>query len=207
MLALAGLRWLVRRVTDDRADAAVDEVTKKLPAPVAGAVRKLPADVTRTGGRVLLAGKAAKSGVAVTGRAGATAGDAAAQGTRIAATGAAAGARLAARATRRGNDLQRRSRDGIADARADWERATDLEWRRHRADLARGDGDETAATEAWLDVRTSPDDAWTPPATPEPVDAGRRRHVPELPEPPVNRVQRTYQRPRKAWDRTRRPSS
>ncbi len=201
MLASAGLRWLVRRFTDDRAEQAAREAATQLPGPVSGAVDKLPPEVVRAGGRAILAGRAARVAAQGSGR---LTSSVAANG-RVVGSGAHRGARLAARGAVRGRDLGRAARDGADGLRSDWERVTDLEWRRHRADLARGDGDEAAATEAFLDVRTAPSDGWEPPARPAPIPAGRRRHVPELPPVPVARVQRTYQRPTKAWDRVRRP--
>ena len=201
MLASAGLRWVVHRFTDDRAEQAAREAATRLPGPVGGVVERLPPDVVRAGGRAILAGRAARTAAQGSSRVTSTV----ASNGRVVGTGVTRGARVAARGAATGRDLTRAARTGASDLRSDWERATDLEWRRHRADLARGEGDETAATEAFLDVRTSPDDAWEPPARPEPVPSGRRRHVPQLPPAPVARVQRSYQRPTKAWDRVRRP--
>lgn len=201
MLASAGLRWIVRRFTDDRAEQAAREAATQLPGPIGGAVDRLPPDVVRAGGRAILAGRAARTAAQGSSRVTSTV----ASNGKVVGTGVTRGARLAARRAGKGRDLVGAARGGVSDLRSDWERATDLEWRRHRADLARGEGDETAATDAFLDVRTSPRDAWEPPARPEPIASGRRRHVPELPPTPVGRVQRTYQRPTKAWDRVRRP--
>ncbi len=179
-----------------RAERAVDDATNRLEETLPPSLRRvndlLPGDVLRTGGALVASGKAARS---------------AAQLSRTSARVAGKAAYRTTSTVVEGQRLVRRSRDRVeATVRGvgeDWRHAAESETRRMRSEYLRAVEGEAAATDALLDHRgdrrlTAGHDGPLP-STPDPVPAGRRRSRKSLPEPPVNRVQRTYRPPRNRW--------
>lgn len=186
-------RVVLKRGASDRVDRAATELGDRLPPTVRAAVETLPGDPLRVGGTAVVAGRSARQAAA-----------GAAEVSRVAGAGrrrvvdgvtVVSGAIDARpRPVRAGRMLSDRFGQEVAD---ESERAE----RRLRSRLLRHLGDDTAADDALLDLRPGPaDEPWNPPETPPPVQTGRLRRRRPV-EPPVDRVQRTYQRPRRPWDR------
>ena len=204
------VRFLARRTTSRRVEAAVDQashdIAERLPRPVARAVDAVPVDLTRTAGSAVVAGQAARR--------------AAATSRRIGRASASGGRRVAGAV-----DRVRTIRTDLYDETE--RRRLELQDRYLRAT----EGPE-AADEAWLEVRTRADavtDTGTEsvarsgpggrsgnrhradgprshpedplPALDEPVRAGRWRADRRSPRPLVGRVQRSYRRAPRRWDR------
>jgi hypothetical protein len=182
----AGVKYVARRGVGKSVDEAAARIEERLPATVVKAANVLPGDLIKAGGAAAVSARAAQ------------------RGARVAKTGGV----VAARVTRAGVSL--RSRPGVADrirsAREAVSDQADLDARDLRSDVQRylvgGQAGERAATEALLDLRSPRSDDPLP-TVPEPIRRGRHRFVRALPGPEVARVQRTYRRPQKPWDRRR----
>lgn len=183
----AGVRYLARRGVGRSVDDAAAEIEDRLPAPVVRAANALPGDIVKAGGAAVVSARAARrsAGVAKTG------GEAAAKVTRagVQLSGQVASLRPRAAVT----DRLRSAREAVADQ-------ADIEQRELRADFLRYQGDERGATDALLDARRRPDRGPIP-EVPNPIEPGRRRFRGSRATPEVARVQRSYRRPTKPWDR------
>lgn len=186
-------RVVLKRGASDRVDRAATELGDRLPPTVRAAVETLPGDPLRVGGTAVVAGRSARQAAA-----------GAAEVSRVAGAGrrrVAEGVGMVSdaiearpRPVRSGRLLSDRFGQEVAE---ESERAR----RRLRSRMLRHLGDDTGADDALLDLRPGPaDDPWVPPDPPPPVRSGRFRRRRQV-EPPVARVQRTYHRPRRPWDR------
>ncbi len=180
------LGWIARTLArvglktklDRSIDTATAELENRLPAPVVKAAEKLPGDLVRSGGAAIVATQRSK--------------DAASQVRRFAGT--------TKRSTQRVTTARRDLRDRVASAANEVRYESESARRRLKSDVLRETEGEAAALDALLDLRESDEDVPLPEVPPA-VRRGRRRFRPALPEAPVNRVQRTYRRPTKPWDR------
>lgn len=167
------LRTLTRRTRARSIDDATEELAQRLPDPVVRAIDAAPGDLLRVGGGAMAAGRAART-----------------VGER---------SRRVGSATRR---IGRRWSDPAGTARRireQWRHEAELSERELWAEYHRAQGDHAAADDALLDRRHRLHDAPLPPL-PEPVRPGRPR-VGRRSATVVNRVQRTYRRAPKPWDR------
>ncbi len=160
----------------DKATAVIEE---RLPAPVAKAVQKLPGDLARAGGAVVVAGHAAQSASASVRSAGES------------------GRRISQKV--RGRSGQAKISDRVHQLRDEIAIESDDARRRIHSDMLRETEGEGAALDALLDLR--PTEIRPLPEIPAEIASGRRRHRQALPTPPVNRMSRTYRKKTKAWDR------
>ena len=184
----AGVRFVARRGVGRSVDQAAAKIEDRLPTPVAKAVNALPGDVMKAGGAAVVSARAAQRSAGVAQR------------------GARVGGSVAARVTR---SVAQRPRPEIADRiRSAREAAADqaeLDRRDLRSDFQRyihggGPAGERAATDALLDRRDPVGDVPLP-EVPEPIRRGRSRFVAQRGTPEIPRVQRSYRRPQKRWDR------
>lgn len=182
----AGVKYVARRGVGKSVDDAAAKIEERLPATVVKAANVLPGDLIKAGGAAAVSARAAQ------------------RGARVAKTGGV----VAARVTRAGMSLRPRSAvtERLRSAREAVSAQADLDARDLRADVQRyivgGQAGERAATEALLDLRSSRSDDPLP-VVPEPIRSGRHRFVRALPAPEIARVQRTYRRAQKPWDRRR----
>lgn len=188
----AGVKYVARTGVGRSVDEAAAKIEDRLPAPVAKAANALPGDIVKAGGAAVVSARAARQSA----RAAKTGGLVAARVTK-------AGVQLTSQATsmRPGpavTDRLRSARRSIADQ-------AEADERELRADFLRYAGDEEGATNALLDRRDTRS-AGPLPEVPAPVDAGRRRFVAPRRAAEVDRVQRSYRRPAKPWDRPLRTS-
>ncbi len=188
----AGVKYLARTGAGRSVDEAAAKIEDRLPAPVAKAANALPGDIVKAGGAAVVSARAARQSA----RAAKTGGMVAARVTKagVQLTSQAASLRSGSAVT----DRLRAARGAIADQ-------AEADERELRADFLRYTGDEEGATNALLDRRDQRRDGPLP-EVPEPVDAGRRRFVAPRRTPEVGRVQRSYRRPAKPWDRPLRSS-
>ena len=193
MIVGAGVKYVAQRGVGRSVDEASARIEERLPATVVKAANALPGDLIRAGGAATVSARAAQRGAV-----------AAQRGAKAARTGSV----VAVRVTRAG--VGHRPHRAIAErlriAGQVISAQAQLDERDLRSDLQRyivgGQAGERAATEALLDRRSGrPDDPL--PSVPEPVRSGRRRFVRALPAPEIARVQRSYQRPQRPWDRRR----
>ena len=184
----AGVKYVARTGVGRSVDEAAAKIEDRLPAPVAKAANALPGDIVKAGGAAVVSARAAR------------------QSARAAKTGGL----LAARVTKAGVQFSsqaaslrpgpavagrlRAARDSIADQ-------AEADERELRADFLRYSGDEEGAINALLDVRDGRSNGPLP-GVPDPVARGRRRFATPRRTPEVGRVQRSYRRPAKPWDRT-----
>ncbi len=180
MLVRAGVRQMASRSVD----VATDRLEERLPDSVVRAANVLPGDLMRVGGSAVIAAEAARSTAVVAKRASA--------GVRKAGFGAGSLVFKARSLPARVHDL----RDSIA---RDIAVETESSRRSLMADFQRELRGEAAAINALLDLRGTNKEPL--PDVPPPIQRGRRRFVPQLGSAAPNRVQRTYQKPIKAWDR------
>lgn len=188
----AGVKYVARTGVGRSVDQAAATIEDRLPAPVAKAANALPGDIVKAGGAAVVSARAARQSA----RAAKTGGLVAARVTK-------AGVQLTSQATslRPGSavaDRLRSARGSIADQ-------AEADERELRADFLRYTGDEEGATNALLDLRDERSDGPLP-EVPDPVVAGRRRFVAPRRAPEIDRVQRSYRRPSKPWDRPLRKS-
>ncbi len=205
MLLGAGVKYAARRGVGRSVDEAASRIEDRLPASVVRAANALPGDVIKAGGAAAVSARAARRGSAVALRTGSVA---VRTGSVAARTGNAA-----VRVTRDG--MARRPRPAIAErvrsvrgAVADQAEVDRRDLMRDFRSFAAGGGaaGEAAGIDALLDLRPSgPEEPL--PTTPPPVASGRRRFVAALRTAEVGRVQRTYRRPQKPWDRRLRNAS
>ncbi len=160
----------------DKATAAIEQ---RLPAPVAKAVQKLPGDLARAGGAVVVAGQAAQSAGSSVRSAGET------------------GRKISQKV--RGRSGQNKVSDRVHQLRDEIAIESNDARRRIYSDMLRETEGEGAALDALLDLRAT--ESQPLPEVPTEVARGRRRHRPDLPKPPVNRMSRTYRQKTKSWDR------
>ncbi len=180
------LGWVARTLTrigvknklDRSIDSATADLENRLPAPVVKAAEKLPGDIVRSGGAAIVATQRSR--------------DAAVQAKRI-----ASGTK---RSTERVVTARRHLFDSVRSAASEVRDESEMIRRQMKSDVLRETEGEGAALDALLDLRDSPIDEPLPEVPPA-VSSGRRRFRPGLPAAPVNRVQRTYRRPTKPWDR------
>lgn len=92
-------------------------------------------------------------------------------------------------------------RDRLARAKSNFREETEISRRELTSEYARYADGDSAALEALLDLRDL--DAEPIPSVPSPITAGRRRFRRPLPAAAVPRMQRSYQKPVKPWDRSR----
>jgi hypothetical protein len=182
-------RTAVRAITDREVSRAADDLDARLSPRVRSALESLPGDPVRVGGGAVVATRTAR-------RAGATL-------RRFGGSGRAATDRVRGVRQRLSGDLA-----GFGD---DLAREQETARRQIRSDLALGDGrGHAAADDALLDLRrpgltessgaahTTLDDPLD--LVPAPVRRGRlRSRRPVRSE--VARVQRSYRRPHRPWDR------
>jgi len=168
-------------------DEAAAKIEDRLPAPVAKAANVLPGDIVKAGGAAVVSARAARQSA----RAAKTGGLVAARVTK-------AGMQLTSQATslRPGPAVAGRLR-AVRNSVTDQAEADEREL---RADFLRYGGDDEGATNALLDLRDERSDGPLPQVA-DPVDTGRRRFVAPRRAPEVDRVQRSYRRPSKPWDR------
>lgn len=181
----AGVKYVARTGVGRSVDEAAAKIEDRLPAPVAKAANALPGDIVKAGGAAVVSARAARQSA----RAAKTGGLLAAKVTK-------AGVQMSGQAVRPGPaiaDRLRAARHSIADQ-------AEADQRELRADFLRYRGDEEGATNALLDVRDERSDGPLP-EVPSSVRPGRRRFVPPRRTPEVDRVQRSYRRPSKPWDR------
>ncbi len=188
----AGVKYIARRGVGRSVDDAAAQIEERLPAPVARAANALPGDIVKAGGAAVVSARAARSSA-----------PAAKSGGVVAARVTKSSVQLGARASalRPGatvSDRLQAARRSIADQAG-------LDERELRADFLRYQGDDEAATDALLDLRTPRDDGPLP-EVPDAVATGRRRFTGPRRAPEVGRAQRSYRRPTKPWDRPLRRS-
>ncbi len=183
MMALGAGASYVSKLTARRSiDQATQRIEDRLPTSLVKVAGVLPGDVLRVGGTAVVAGNATMAAG------------------RIArsASGAAVGGTRSLRARKAAADAL------LGDLRSDWRVEVDRERRVLRAALYRRTRGADAGFDEFLDVR-SVDGLHSPlPMEPAPVAAGRRRPSPTLPSVMINRVQRSYRPPIKAWDQPQR---
>lgn len=180
MLVRAGLQQVASRSVD----VAADKLEERLPDSVVRAANVLPGDLMRIGGSAVVAAEAARSTAVVAKRA--------SVGLKKAGYGAGSLVSTARSMPARLHGL----RENIA---RDIAAETESSRRSLMADFQRELRGEAAAINSLLDLRGTNEEPL--PDVPPPVQAGRRRFVPQLGSSSPNRVQRTYQKPIKAWDR------
>lgn len=175
-------RTLARLGLKNKLDRSIDNATadleNRLPTPVVKAAEKLPGDLVRSGGAAIVATQRSR--------------DAAGQARKLAGT--------TKRSTQRVTSARRDLRDRVRSVAGEVRDESEIARRRIKSDVLRETEGEGAALDALLDLRDD-NDATPLPEVPPGVKTGRRRFRPALPEAPVNRVQRTYRRPTKPWDR------
>ncbi len=171
-------------------DRATDALQERLPEPVNRAVQALPGDLPRLGGAAVVA----KNNAARTARA-----------TVIVTKAAGRTGRQLGGAGRQVSGMRRTAMERISAVQSELSHEIEHERRRLKSDAVRETEGEAAALEALLDLRAT--EVEPLPEVPTPIDTGRRRHRPALPEAPVGRVQRSYLPPVNAWDRPRRKRS
>lgn len=176
------LGWLVRTLAKLGFERSVEEASTKLqsqlPEPLAKAAHALPGDLVRLGGAAVV--------VSQKGRRASSAARAATKASgRVVAAAGASRRRVGRGARIVGDEITAEMK---------------LEERRLRSDAARERYGQSAATEELLDLREANDRPPLPKVA-DPIRAGRRRFRPPLPRAPVNRVQRSYRRATKPWDR------
>lgn len=189
----AGVRFVARRGVGRSVDQAAAQLEERLPAPVAKVASVLPGDVVKAGGAAIVSARAAQQGARAAQKGGVVA-------ARVTKAGVQAGAK--ANAMRPRPDVANR----IRAVRSAIDEQSSMDERELRADFLRYQGDHEGATDALLDLR-DPSRRPPIPEIPEPVEPGRRRFVRRRSEAPVARVQRSYRRPTKPWDRPPRKTS
>lgn len=163
----------------DKAAANLDD---KMPELLSKSLDRLPGDMTRAGGAVVVASQSVKSAGSV-------------------ARNAAGTARRMVAAPRSGSKAVS---SRVHDIRDELTIESDEAYRRIKSEMLRETQGDAAALEALLDLR--PRSQEPIPSVGPAVSAGRRRHRPELPGAPINRVRRTYQQATRPWDRPPRRS-
>ncbi len=172
-----GAKSLARRGMHKSVDKAAKEIEDRLPEPVRKVAERLPGDVVRAGGTAMVA----------------------IDQTRVATNRARAVAGTTRQASGAVGDARRQLRDRIGAVRSDVRDESESARRRIKSDVLRDREGPGAALDALLDLRDVEEEPL--PEVPEAVGRGRRRHRRALPEAPVNRVQRSYRRSVKPWDR------
>lgn len=204
-------RTALRRGASRQVDEASADLEQRLPEPVRTVLDRVPGDAIRVGGSAVVAGRSARQVAAGAGRVSRAADDGRRRlGRNLDRATTAFDARP--RPVRSGRELA--ARFGV-DVRAETDN-TDRDLRSRMLLNSRGRG---AADDALLDRRpdrpeiidadiVSPgtEDWWEQGAddlaeTPAPVRPGRWRAPRRRAREQVARVQRTYQRPRRSWER------
>jgi hypothetical protein len=180
MIIGAGVRQVARWGAARSIDEATAAIEDRLPASVVRAANAMPGDVLRVGGAAAVSARAARRTTSLA-------------------------ARTSTGIVRFGPRQRRRLGARIDAARFDLADAAENARRELKSDYARFVDGEGAALEALLDLRDVESEPIPP--VPAPVAAGRRRFRRSLPSADVARVQRTYKRPVKAWDRDAVPTS
>ena len=168
----AVLRALTQRTRQRSVDEATDELAERLPDPVVKALDSAPGDLLRAGGSAMVAGRMARSAGSRSRRVGST--------------------------VKRIRDQWSNPGQAVQAARDQWRYESALAERELWADYHRAQGDHAAADEALLDRRRHVERPLPP--IPDPVPAGRTRARRRV-DTTVDRVQRTYRRRSRPWDR------
>lgn len=186
LAVVAAVRALARRSAGQSVDRASDELRERLPDNMVQALSTMPGDPLRVGGSALVASRGARSTY-----------------------------RVSRRATGSVSRLTRRVSDGAGSVRGAHRRFIDQvrdesQWDRRQlwSEYRRAEGDHEAADEILLDRLDQGGrrgEGYPLIEIPDPVPTGRFRWVYEPPQP-VNRRLRSYRRPVKPWDRSRRVS-
>lgn len=203
-VAMASLaRTVLRRGATRQVDEASADLEQRLPEPVRTALTRLPGDPVRLGGSAVVAGRSARQVAVGAGRV-----SRAADGGRRRLVRGADRAATAfdgrPRPARSGRDLADRLG---AEVRAE----TDASARDLRSRMLLASRGQAAADDALLDARSmtaeaasgtmaAGGDGWRS-GTPPEVRRGRWRAPRRRAKEQVARVQRTYQQPRRSWDR------
>lgn len=191
----AGVSYLSKWKAEQSVDRATEKLQEQLPEPLARVAHALPAEIIRSAGTVVAVGSAVRKSASLVRTTANT--TASATGTAISASRTASGAVKAAGESLRAQRQNLGER--VADAAGDLRIQSELDRRELKAAYVRHTEGDGPGLEARLDLRSIDDEPI--PETPDPVSAGRRRFRPALPSPPVNRVQRSYRRSTKPWDR------
>ncbi len=199
MALAAAARTLLRRDGSRRVDEASTELEERLPDRVVMALDAMPGDPLRRGGQAVVAGRSARRVAAEAGRA-----------TRA----ADRGRRRVAGAIDRAADLVEGRPRPAAAGRALGERfgvevrtESDRAQRELRSQMLGHSRGRAAADDAMLDRREpfggviDLESDRSDPEPPAPVRQGRFRAPRRRTSVVVDRVQRTYHRPRRPWDR------
>ncbi len=169
----AALRAVTRRTRTRSIDDATDELAQRLPDSVVRAIDAAPGDLLRVGGGAIATGRAART--------------------------VSDGSRRVGSATKRIRHRWSDPGGSVRHVRDQWRTEADGRERELWADYHRANGDHAAADEALLDRRHRPERPPLP-SVPEPVPPGRP-FVRSRASVMVDRVQRTYRRAPKPWDR------
>ncbi len=203
-VAMASLaRTVLRRGATRQVDEASADLEQRLPEPVRSALTRLPGDPVRLGGSAVVAGRSARQVAVGAGRV-SRAADGGRRRLLRGADRAATAFDGRPRPARSGRDLADRLG---AEVRAE----TDASERDLRSRMLLASRGRAAADDALLDARPVPGelvaepisaagDPWHP-GTPPEVRRGRWRAPRRRAKEQVARVQRTYQQPRRPWDR------
>jgi hypothetical protein len=203
-LAIGALgRFAVRAMTEREVNKVADQLDERLPASVRAAADRLPGDPIKSGAQAVVAGRSLRRAANGSARAAKAAND----GRRaVSAQAGRAGAQVGRLADRAA---------AVGELRQEVRRESELarrELHAHRLQVS-GAG-RAAADDALLDRRSPTEsldlgvddphadgDAAHPlDRIPEPVTSGRRRFR-ARPEALVQRVQRSYRKPTRPWDR------
>lgn len=198
-------RTVLRRGASRQVDEAAVDLEQRLPDGVRSALTRLPGDPVRLGGSAVVAGRSARQVAVGAGRVSRMADG----GRRRLGRGVGRAAEVVdgrprpARASRKlaervGDDVRAETEDRTRQLRARMlansrgrGAADDALLDRRHADRAVIDLPEMPVTGGAADV----------PGPPSPIPTGRRRAPRRRAKEQVARVQRTYQQPRKPWDR------
>lgn len=183
----AGIKFAARRGVGRSVDEAAAEIEDRLPASVVKAANALPGDVVKAGGAAVVSARAARSSAR-----------AAKNGGLVAARVTKAGVQVSAQvgSMRPSQAIANRLRN----ARESVVGQAEVDERELRADFLRYQGDDEGATNALLDVRDERSDGPLPEVS-GPIQAGRRRFISDQRPTQVARMQRSYRRQIKPWDR------
>jgi hypothetical protein len=193
-MAVGGAVTLIVKARAERAvTAEAHRLGERLPMPAARLVERLPPDVARAAGVVVVAGRAAT----VSSRAGYRVAVVGGRGAVMAGSAAAVAGRAVSDGVGVARSAASRVRHDLDTTRTAWSSAAAEEERLLRADLALLAGDRAGAVEALVDRRAEPPPD-PPPAPPQPVASGRPRAAAEA-SPPPGRVQRRYHPPLRSW--------
>lgn len=190
LLAGALGRSAVRALSEREVNRVADDLDDRLPSSVRAATTRLPGDPVKAGAQALVAGRSLRK---------------AANGSARVAKAANGGRRVVT-----GNLGKLSGRGLVGDLREELRTESGHIERELKAQRLRSQGHKSAADDALLDMRLNtsgatdasaePDDVEPLDLMADPVPGGRRRGVTRRREL-VQRVQRTYLKPVRPWDR------